>query len=96
MNVIDEAFENEKFIKLLKKNILRRQTCIETCEYFKNCYGGCNANAILSEINNNDISCYIQRGILSELKKIIIKLECEKNYDKLNYNFAKILIKKER
>ena len=51
---------------------------------------------ILSEINNNDISCYIQRGILSELKKIIIKLECEKNYDKLNYNFAKILIKKER
>ena len=96
MNVIDEAFENEKFIKLLKKNILRRQTCIETCEYFKNCYGGCNANAILSEINNNDISCYIQRGILSELKKIIIKLECEKNYDKFNYNFAKILIKKER
>lgn len=96
MNVIDEAFENEKFIKLLQKNILRRQTCIETCEYFKNCYGGCNANAILSEINNNDISCYIQRGILSELKKIIIKLECEKNYDKLNYNFAKILIKKER
>jgi len=96
INVIDEAFENEKFIKLLQKNILRRQTCIETCEYFKNCYGGCNANAILSEINNNDISCYIQRGILSELKKIIIKLECEKNYDKLNYNFAKILIKKER
>lgn len=35
MNVIDEAFENEKFIKLLQKNILRRQTCIETCEYFK-------------------------------------------------------------
>ena len=51
---------------------------------------------IKQSINNNDISCYIQRGILSELKKIIIKLECEKNYDKLNYNFAKILIKKER
>lgn len=72
------------------------RSLIEEYEYFKNCYGGCNANAILSEINNNDISCYIQRGILSELKKIIIKLECEKNYDKLNYNFAKILIKKER
>lgn len=96
MNTIDEAFENENFINLLKKNILRRQECIEYCEYFKNCYGGCNANAILNEINNNDVSCYIQKGILSELKKFITELKCEKKYDKLNYSLTKILIKREK
>ncbi len=96
MSVIDEAFENESFIKLLQKNILRRQNCIDTCEYFKNCYGGCNANAILNEINNNDISCHIQKGILSELKKFLIRLEYEKNYNELNYDLAKILTKRKR
>ena len=29
MNYIDEAFTNEKFINLLKENIIRRQNCIE-------------------------------------------------------------------
>lgn len=95
MNIIDEAFENEKFINLLKKNVLRRQNCIEKCNYFKNCYGGCNANAILNEINSNDISCYIQKGILNELKKFIAQLECLKDYDKLNYSFKKVLIKRQ-
>lgn len=48
MPSIDETFENENFIKLLQKSILRREKCIGECEYFKNCYGGC--NAILNEI----------------------------------------------
>lgn len=69
---------------------------VKEYEYFKNCYGGCNANAILNEINNNDISCHIQKGILSELKKFIIRLEYEKNYNELNYDLAKILIKRKR
>lgn len=90
---IDEAFENESFIMLLKNSILRRQNCIEQCEFFKNCYGGCNANAILNEINKNNISCYIQKGILNGIKNFIIELNNQKEYNKLNYSLSKILIR---
>ena len=92
---IDEAFENENFIKLLQKNISRRQKCIDECEYFKNCYGGCNANAILNEVNKNNVSCYIQKGILEGIKKFIIELSNQKEYDKLNYSLSKILIRRD-
>ena len=94
MASIEEAFENKNFLKLLKNSILRRQNCIENCEYFKNCYGGCNANSILNEKNKNSVSCHIQKGILKEIKKFIIELNNEKEYDKLNYSLLKVLIKR--
>lgn len=94
MASIEEAFENKNFLKLLKNSILRRQNCIENCEYFKNCYGGCNANSILNEKNKNSVSCHIQKGILKEIKKFIIELNNEKEYDKLNYSLSKVLIKR--
>lgn len=95
MASIDEAFENKNFIKLLQNSIIRRQNCIEECEYFKNCYGGSNANAILNEINKNNVSCYIQKGILEGIKKFIIELNNQKEYDKLNCSLSKILIRRD-
>ena len=59
---IDEVFQSEKFIDLLKNSIKRRENCKLNCEYFKNCYGGCNANAILSQNENYNASCYIQKN----------------------------------
>ena len=94
MASIEEAFENKNFLKLLQNSISRRQNCIENCEYFKNCYGGCNANFILNEKNKNSVSCHIQKGILKEIKKFIIELNNEKEYDKLNYSLSKVLIKR--
>lgn len=94
MASIEEAFENKNFLKLLQNSISRRQNCIENCEYFKNCYGGCNANSILNEKNKNSVSCHIQKGILKEIKKFIIELNNEKEYDKLNYSLSKVLIKR--
>ena len=91
---IDEVLENKNFIELLRKSIERRNNCIKSCNYYKNCYGGCNANAILNEINNNNISCYIQKGILNGIKDFILNLEEEKNYNKLNYSLVKIFSKK--
>ena len=91
---IDEAFQNENFVKLLQNSISRRQSCIDECEYFKNCYGGCNANAILNKINKDNVSCYIQKGILGGIKKFIIELYNQKDYDKLNNCLSKILIRR--
>lgn len=79
----------------MQSSILRRQNCINECEYFKNCYGGCNANAILNEINKNNASCYIQKGILEGIKKIIIELNNQKNYDKINNSLSKVLIRRD-
>ena len=94
LSSIEEVFYNEKYIKLLQKSIDRRQKCIENCKYFKNCYGGCNANSILNEINNNKVSCYIQKEILKSLKEYIIELS-NSNYDNLNYSLKIALGKKE-
>lgn len=82
-------------IKILQLSISRRQNFIEECKYFKSCYGGCNANAILNESNRNNVSCYIQKGILEGIKNFIIELNNQKEYDKLNYSLSKILIRRD-
>lgn len=88
---IDEAFENEKFINLLKEAVQRRDICSKKCDDFNECYGGCNANAILSQNDKIVTSCYIQKGILKELKKYLLELKDEKEYDRLNPNLSKIM-----
>jgi len=93
INSIDEVFYNKNFVELMQMSISRRQKCIDNCEYFRNCYGGCNANAILNLEHDNNISCYIQKEILREIKKFIIELNEQKKYDNLNYSLSKILKK---
>ena len=90
---IDELFENNIFINLLKDSIARRDECQSNCEYYKNCYGGCNANRFLNMINNENTSCYIQKGILKELKSLLNENSLS-NYDNLNSNFVKVLTNK--
>lgn len=89
INYIDEVFQNYNFLSLLKNSVERRKECINKCEYFKNCYSGCNANALL---NNTNISCYIHKNILNEIKKYI--LEFKNNLENMNSNYTKILYKK--
>lgn len=90
---IDEVFENKNFIKLLQLSIERRKKCINECGYYKNCYGGCNANAILdSSLNSKFNSCYIQRQILNEVKNIIMHSDIEDL--KLNSKYRRLLKEK--
>lgn len=88
---IEEAFQNINFFKLLKSSVERRKTCISECEYYKNCYAGCNANAILNKNNGNNVSCHIQKEILKEVKSYILKNN--NNYENMNYNYVKYLKK---
>ena len=90
---IDDVFQNQNFINLLNDSIKRREKCISTCDYFKNCYGGCNANAILGMENGNNISCYIQKGILKGVKDYIVALSQTQNFDNINSSLRKILVK---
>lgn len=89
MSSIDEAFENTNFLRLLQSSVDRRKECIDLCEYYRNCYGGCNANSALSRGLDTNISCYIQKGILKGIKEYI--LESRDNLQNMNYNYVKIL-----
>ena len=65
---------------------------MKICKYYNNCYSECNANSILSELNGDNVSCYIQKGILKEIKNYI--LESKENMNNLNSNYIKLLINK--
>lgn len=93
INDIESVFETPNFIYLLDNSVKRREKCIEECEYYKNCYSGCNANLFLEkeQIKNNNLACYIQKNILKELKKYI--LEAKKEDKSLNPMYQKILRK---
>lgn len=88
---IDEVFMNDNFINLLERNIERRENCSLNCHYFKNCYGGCNANAILYQHSRNNTPCYIQKNILKEIKKYLTMLEETHEYDNMNLYLRKMI-----
>lgn len=88
---INQIFENDIFYDLLKVSVERRTKCIETCKYYKNCYAGCNANAILNKNDEyeNGVSCYIHKGILERIKNYV--LESAENTECLNPQYVKTL-----
>ena len=64
---------------------------MKICEYYKNCYSGCNANAILNRNDGyiNGISCYIHKEILKRLKNYVF--ESAENLNGLNPQYVKTL-----
>lgn len=91
LNSITEVFDSANFIKLLKTSVDRRKQCMDECQYYKNCYSGCNANAILNQNDKykNGVSCHIQKGILSGIKDYV--LETANNEKDLNPQYIKAL-----
>ena len=88
---ISQIFESDVFYHLLKKSVERRSNCLKICEYYKNCYSGCNANAILNRNDGyiNGISCYIHKEILKRLKNYVF--ESAENLNGLNPQYVKTL-----
>ena len=91
LSSINQIFESDVFYDLLKSSVERRTECIETCKYYKNCYAGCNANAILNKNDEyeNGVSCYIHKGILERIKSYV--LESTEQTEHLNPQYVKTL-----
>ena len=91
LSSINQIFESDVFYDLLKESVERRTECIETCKYYKNCYAGCNANAVLNKNDGyeNGVSCYIHKGILERIKSYV--LESTENTEHLNPQYVKTL-----
>lgn len=88
---IESVFESETFISLLQQCVERRRNCMTSCDLYEYCYGGCNANSILYENDSPNISCYIHKEILIQIKNYLNMILKEPSYNDLNNNLLKIL-----
>lgn len=59
---ISDVFKNSNFIDLLRKSIIRRSICQNTCGYYGICEGGCNNNAL---IENGSVE--VNGGVLCDV-----------------------------
>lgn len=75
-NDIRQIYETEGFKKLISGAIERRKKCIDECDIFDYCQGGCNHSALIESglENNKGFSCIAFRDLF---KKIIVF--CEEN-----------------
>lgn len=71
---IREVYYSDGYRNLLASSVERRNKCIESCEYYKYCEGGCNHSAMVEgEVTNNGgFSC---RTFKSLFGKIILYLK---------------------
>ena len=95
LSSIGDLFSSKAFINLISKSISRRKECIDSCDYYNNCYSGCNANAILngSEQYPNGIACYLHKEILKGIKDLVLESALCNDIDSLNPQYAKLLRK---
>lgn len=83
---IDEAFESDGFIFLLKEAIQRREKC-KTCVTFSLCEGGCNSVAYSENriTENNGVNCKILQKIYPTIKNSLRSVLAESKNGKI-YN----------
>lgn len=82
---IRECFDSEGFNKCLSQAIMRRQKCIETCEIFGFCHGGCNNVALQKGniMNPNIPSCIALRLVYNHIEEYIERT-CKKNIEEIS------------
>ena len=84
---ISQLFGQASFNSLLEKAIQRRTFCMQTCDLFKYCQGGCVSKAFIEGklTTRNDFSCIAFRAIFSHIQtKIITLLKQRTPLDLLN------------
>lgn len=87
-NNLYEAFHSENYTKLLSKNVERRKSCQNHCDWFAFCNGGCNARCFWEgDISNSDteICRFVKKFfpfVVNTIKEIIQhnKLELTNEY----------------
>ena len=80
---IEDVYNSNSFLSILKESIKRRNLCISSCKWFKYCHGGCNHDAfICGDISKNnhyycliykDFFQYIETYVKPKLEKEIVK-----------------------
>ena len=65
-DMVTDIFMCEKYQRLLLQSIERRNDCMNTCEFYSKCLGGCNNNAIIGGdiTKSNYNECIIHKALL--------------------------------
>lgn len=67
-----ELFSQEKFIALLKSSVSKRSQCMECCDYYGMCQGGCPLNVTVSgEDCKNKQLFLVMEGITERVRQIV-------------------------
>jgi uncharacterized protein len=72
INHISDIFSHKNYIELLRKSIVRRSICQNSCKYFGICNGGCNNNALI-ENGKIDLPGGFLCVVLDEMMQYISK-----------------------
>lgn len=73
---IREIYDSRAYRKILQMAVERRRKCIETCEFYDFCQGGCNNNAYVGNgiENNKDWFCKTLFSLLTKIKNYFLSL----------------------
>lgn len=71
---IDDIYNTESFINIIKPTIIKRQHCMKTCELYTYCQGGCCRDILMCEMegNNDFFSCHVFKKIFTYIEKFCI------------------------
>ena len=83
---IRQVFLHKNYTELLKKSILRRNQCQNSCKYFSVCHGGCNNSCILDgDLEKpSDFQCTVLKEMLPYVKKTMDSYLKNTKEDQLN------------
>ena len=90
-----DVFKHNNFIRLKAEVGERRIYCMENCEFYENCSGGCNGSSILTHGTASKVRkeyCYLMKGMLIYAFELLKDLSNE-DLLKLNPNVYKLLMK---
>ena len=84
---ISEAFRSEGFKAMLRGSIARRKKCMETCQYFQYCEGGCpDMSLIAGDLSSpSPFNCAMFIGVFTHVKAMLDQVIADKvPLDELN------------
>lgn len=68
---INQIYDSEGFMNILKPTVLRRQQCMKMCKLYSFCQGGCSHDALLEldEVNSNFFSCTVFKRLFEFIQQ---------------------------
>jgi len=91
---LKDAFSSQGYQTLLNETVSRRNKCIENCDLYSFCKGGCNNDKLLdgNVENNGGFSCLVFKGLFSHIKKKVDEIkENIQEYENLNPKVIKAI-----
>lgn len=91
---LKDAFRTQAYLNLLDESVTRRNKCLENCDVYNFCKGGCNNDKLLDGKieDNGGFSCLVFKGLFSYIKKRVDEIkENIQEYEDINPRVLKVI-----